>query len=213
MSSLALEKLLIRAQSLGFIGPGPPTDQLKHAESFVALVLASYSDPPAAHNFLDLGSGGGLPGLVLALAAPDWRGYLLDAQERRTIFLTEAVAELGLSDRIKVIRERAEAAARNTEYRSQFSLVVARSFASPPITAECAVGFLAPGGRLVVSESPADTEKSLERWPTKGLEQLGFSPVMINEGELARTATTELATKVSDRWPRRTGIPAKRPIW
>jgi hypothetical protein len=109
---------------------------------------------------LDLGSGGGLPGLVLVSAWPTTDWCLLDANQRRTEFLQEAVDELGLAGRVTVRRGRAEDLAHDPSLRGTFDLVVARSFGKPAVTAECAAGFLAVGGSLVVSEPPASSATS-----------------------------------------------------
>jgi 16S rRNA (guanine527-N7)-methyltransferase len=200
-----LAAVLEDARERGFFGPGPVRPQAEHAEALVALL-----DDPSG-PFLDLGSGGGLPGLTLALAWPSAEGVLLDANTRRTAFLTDAVRRLGLDDRIRVVNGRAEAAARDASLRSIFALVVARSFAAPAVTAECAVGFLHPGGHLVVSEPP-DPDVSA-RWPADGRSQLGLTAPEIRHGGGATAAILELPEPVADRWPRRTGIPAKRPLW
>jgi 16S rRNA (guanine527-N7)-methyltransferase len=166
--------------------------------------------PPGA--FLDLGTGGGLPGLVLAEALPDSPGTLLDSQHRRTDFLAEVVTELGWHDRIQVVTARAEDAGRDPEHRGRYALVTARSFAAPAITAECAAGFLAPGGRLVVSEPP-DDEPS--RWAEAGLAELGYDPPAptITRGSGATIATLTHPGEPNPKYPRRPGIPSKRPLW
>lgn len=202
-----LLEILRRAQDLGMFGPGAIEGQLAHAEAFVGLALAD--DPAAGLPFLDLGSGGGLPGLVLALR-PDATGTLLDSQQRRAEFLTEAVAALGLVDRIVVVAGRAEEIARDPEHRGRYGLVTARSFASPAVTAECAVGFLAPGGRLVVSEPPGGAP---ERWASPQLAALGLSPGQFTHGAGASAARFDHSNATPPRWPRRPGIPSKRPLW
>jgi 16S rRNA (guanine527-N7)-methyltransferase len=199
----ALRSLLEEARALGFLGPGPIDPQLAHAESFAVLI----GPPPGP--FLDLGSGGGLPGLVLGST---WNvdGALLDANARRSEFLAGAVARLDLADRIRVVTARAEEGARDLELRGRFALVTARSFGSPAVTAECAVGFLRPDGELAVSEPP---DAAPDRWPPDQLAQLGLAaPAISTDGE-ATVARLRLTTPVADRWPRRTGIPAKRPLW
>jgi 16S rRNA (guanine527-N7)-methyltransferase len=106
-----------------------------------------------AHPRLDLGSGGGLPGLVLVVLAPVvW--VLLDARYSTT--LTTAAGHLGLADRVVATHGRAEDLGRDPAYRATFDGVVARSFGPPPVVAECAAGFLKPGGFLVVSEPPGE---------------------------------------------------------
>ena len=199
---LALEE----ARELGFLGPGPSEGQLHHAVELARTI------GPFDGQFLDLGSGGGLPGLALAFEFPEATGCLLDAQQRRCAFLEQAIARLGLGHRVTVACGRAEALARDPVLRHGFDLVVARSFARPAVTAECAAGFLRSGGRLVVTEPP-DAESSGPRWPAAGLAVLGFGPAeRVRRGETAavRMRLTETA---DDRYPRREGIPAKRPLW
>jgi 16S rRNA (guanine527-N7)-methyltransferase len=164
---------------------------------------------------VDLGAGGGLPGLVLAaLVWPQTRWLFVDAQRKRTEFLIEAVEALGLDARVAVRTERAEVVGRDPDQRGNHDLVVARSFGAPAITAECAAPLLRPGGRLVVSEPPA-VEDLEARWPTAGLAQLGLaaatSVVAPDSGvHLSSMVCTELCP---ERYPRRTGIPAKRPLF
>ena len=116
------------------------------------------------------------------------------------------------SGRVQVVTARAEDAARNPAFRSGYDLVTARSFAAPAITAECAVGFLTVGGRLVVSEP---REGSDDRWNEPGLAALGFDPAgpVVTRGSGATIATLTLLSPPPDRYPRRAGIPTKRPLW
>jgi 16S rRNA (guanine527-N7)-methyltransferase len=177
---------------------------MEHAEALVAVLGFP------KRSFLDLGSGGGLPGLVLALRWPESRGVLLDAGRRRGEHLETACAELGLADRVTVVRARAEEAGRDRRWRGSVDLVVARGFGSPAVTAECAVGFLRAGGRLVVSEPPGGDPT---RWDPSGLARLGFEGPEILHGHGATVAAFVLPAPADERWPRRTGVPAHRPLW
>ena len=159
---------------------------------------------------LDLGSGGGLPGLVIATARPRLELTLLEARQRACRFLRDAVDDLDLAG-VVVVEARAEEAARRPDLRGRFDAVVARSFGPPPVTAENAVGFLRPGGRLVVSEPPDESAVAV-RWPTAGLEELGFGPPARGGGAGGSYVVLE-KQRADDRWPRRVGIPAKRPLW
>jgi 16S rRNA (guanine527-N7)-methyltransferase len=201
----ALLDVLEEARALGLLGPGPVARQLEHA------VALGRSIGDFTGRMLDLGSGGGLPGLVLFDRWPGSRGVLLDAQQRRCDFLRRAIARLGFGERVEVRCGRAEVLARDPQLRGQFDLVVARSFGPPAVTAECAVGFMAPSGELVVTEPPdvADTA----RWDESGLAQLGLGaarPIRSGETGAVRLA---LVGAVDDRWPRRDGVPGKRPLW
>jgi 16S rRNA (guanine527-N7)-methyltransferase len=210
--STTLTDLLVESRQLGFLGPGPVEDHLAHSAAFAA----SVTEIPA--RALDLGAGGGLPGLVLAATVwPETEWCLLDAQARRSAFLVDAVEALGLEARVQVVTARAEDHGRNAAARGGFDLVVARSFAAPPVTAECAAPLLRVGGHLLVSEPPA--ARTDERWPSDGLTLLGFAPaepVVVEGGDghdPAHLVRIRLTDPVDDRYPRRVGIPAKRPLF
>lgn len=204
-----LLEVLHDSRALGFLGPGPIEPQLAHAHAFLGL-LGDVED------VLDLGSGGGLPGLVLAAGRPETRFVLLDGNQRRCAFLAASVERLGLADRVEVELGRAEELARRPDLDGRFDAVVARSFGPPAVTAECAVRFLRGVGadgaaaRLLVSEPPTGSE---DRWPVGGLTQLGLT---LGERVVVDDATIQVLIAVercADRLPRRVGIPGKRPLF
>ena len=197
-----LEAVLTASRDLGFLGPGKPWIHVEHALAFARAV------PEAPTRVLDLGSGGGVPGLILArLVWPGATWCLLDGSVKRVAFLETAIAELGLAERVVAQAGRAEEIGRGSE-RGRFDLVVARSFGPPAVVAECAAPFLVVGGRLVVSEPP-DTDPTT-RWPAAGLADFGLALVDHPVGPPALAVLTQ-AQPCPDRWPRRVGIPAKRP--
>jgi 16S rRNA (guanine527-N7)-methyltransferase len=199
----ALERELAAAQRRGALGPASVDEQIEHSLAFAGVL----TDEP--QRVLDLGSGGGLPGLVLGvLAWPGSRVLLVDAQERRAVALREATARLGCEDRISVRHGRAEDLARLDGVRQGFDTVVARSFGPPAVTAECATGFLSPGGRLVVSEPPGGAG----RWPPEPLAVLGLRLDDVFTGPPAFAVLTQHAP-CPERFPRRAGVPARRPLW
>jgi len=202
-----LLETLERARQLGFLGPGPVTAHLSHALGFAEVVAASGI---STARILDLGTGGGVPGLVLADRFPRAGVVLLDASQRRAEFLRAAVAELGWTDRVEVLRQRGEEAAHRAEYRESFTVVTARSFAGPAATAEIAAGFLAVGGHLVVSEPPPP---SSDRWPTEQLAALGLGAAAPKAVSAAHFAVITKLVPVQGEVPRRTGRPTKRPRW
>lgn len=187
------------------MGPGPVEAHLDHSRGFVEVVGG-----PISGRAVDLGSGAGVPGLVLALADQSSEWTLLDARERSAEFLRVAVSTLGLADRVQVVGERAEVIARS-ELRGTAGLVVARGVGPPAATAEYAAGFLAVGGWLVVSEPP---ESDGSRWDPAGLDALGMGPAEVVETSggtsFARIAQVRPAP---DGTPRRTGLPTKRPLF
>ena len=194
MDDTGLLEVLDRSRGLGFLGPGSVRVHVDHAAGFAAGV-----DAPGW--LLDLGSGGGVPGLVLARRWPGSRVVLLDSRERRCDFLTEAVRTLGLAARVVVECGRAEEAGHRRDLRGQFDLVTARAFGPPPVTAECGAPFLRVGGTLVVSEPPPD-----------GLAPLGLA---VGRSWVDRYRYQALAQvePCPSKYPRKPGIPAKHPLF
>ena len=199
--SEALLAVLAESQRRGFLGPGPVQEHLDHSRAFVPL-LAGVTGPVA-----DLGSGGGVPGLVLAVELPHLAWRLVDGMVRRTSFLAEAVDELGLGDRVSVHTARAELLGRDPAWRGHLGAAVARAFGPPAVTAECAAPLLRVGGRLVVSEPPGGDPM---RWPPDCLAALGLGPAEVVAGPPA-FARLEQRAAAPDSVPRR--APGKRPLW
>ena len=197
-----LLEVLERARRLGVLGPGPVLDHVSHAEGFIAALegLAEGS------LVIDLGSGGGVPGLVIAEARPDLRVVLLDSLERRVALLAEAIVALNWEGRVVAELARAEDTGRSPQWRAQVDAVTARSFGPPATVAECAAPLLRINGVLVVSEPPEETD----RWPADGLAPLG----LLDEGSpVPGMRRLRQVSPCPDIYPRRVGMPAKRPLF
>lgn len=195
--------VLTDARARGFLGKGPVEAHIAHARGFLR-----HWRPRRSGLSLDLGSGGGVPGLVLAHDRPGSRWVLLDASVAKTAFLAGACTVLGMEDRVEVVTARAEVAGRDGAHRGRYASVVARAFAAPAVVAECAAPLLGLGGLLLVSEPP---EQRL-RWPAVELNRLGLivEPLDATPPQIAVLHQERLCP---DRFPRRVGIPAKRPLW
>lgn len=194
-----LVEVLLDAQRVGDLGPAPVEQHIAHSRR-----LAEALAPPPEW-FVDLGTGAGIPGLVLLLAWPEARAVFVDASTARMHRLTERLDRLGLRGRSDVVAERAETVGHGPR-RGTAGLVLARAFGAPPVVAECGAALLAPAGRLVVSEPP---EPDPDRWPAAGLASLGLA----REDDIAGWACLRRVAEVPDRFPRRTGVPARRPLW
>jgi len=181
------------------VGPGDPRVHLELARRIADVVEA----PDLA---LDLGSGAGIPGLALAGLWPDSRWTLLDAAQRRVALLQAAVDRLGWTSRVEVVHGRAEDVGRDPAHRERYGLVTSRSFGPPAVTAECGGAFVRVGGLLAVTEPP---EPAADRWPPEGLRPLGLESGGASGGLQLLRRTAPLA----ERYPRRSGIPAKRPLY
>jgi 16S rRNA (guanine527-N7)-methyltransferase len=170
--------------------------------------------PP--ESALDLGAGGGVPGLVLAAHWPGTNWVLLDSDRRRAGFLDTAVLALGWAGRVRVLQARAEVAGHDPQLRGRFQLVCARSFARPAPTAECGAPFLTIGGYLVVSDPPSG---GAERWPA-AVSELGLSVegsktagARSDRGKAAHFTVLRQDRLCPERYPRKPGVPVRRPLF
>ena len=257
-SAAQVELLLTDARRLGFLGPGPISDQVARSLAFGAVsrsgadsedqagassgaaaaseagavseagaisepggvrasggVAAPGGAPVAAPGQLavDLGTGGGPPGLVLALLWPQSRWLFVESNQRKTAWLQDALTFLGIEERVLVICDRAERVGRS-RWRQQAATVTARGFGPPGPTAECAAPLLRHGGQLLVADPPGAPP---ERWPATGLVKLGLQ---LDASEVVTTVAGPVSISrlvaVSDcgeQYPRRVGVPFKRPLF
>ena len=163
-----LTETLRLAQRLGFFGDRPIEEAVAHSQAFVAAL----DGPAPGVRLVDLGSGGGLPGLVLAEALPDCSVLLLDRRTKRTDFLRRAVTRLGLSN---VDVRAGDANDLVSDVRGgvcrPFDVVTARGFGPPEVTLRTAAALLGEAGMAVISEPPSG-----DRWDPQLLASLGLRP-------------------------------------
>jgi len=150
-------------QARGAIGESSLEQAIVHAEQFVAAL------PAQVGTLVDLGSGGGLPGLVIAVRRPEISVTLVERRQSRADLLSRAVRSLDLTDHVTVVAGDVRVVGESAP--KSFDVVTARSFAAPPVTAHWAGLLLCGGGRLVVSEPPID---DAERWPAELLVASGL---------------------------------------
>jgi 16S rRNA (guanine527-N7)-methyltransferase len=201
----ALAAVLERQRRRDLLGPEGFDAVVAHSRGFAALV----GDAP--RSAVDLGSGGGVPGLVLAVEVwPRSELVLVDASQRRCTYLELEVAALGVADRVAVRWGRAEDVGRDPVLRGSVDVVTARCFGPPGVTAECAAPLLRPGGVLLVSEPPRSRG---ERWPAAGLARAGMAmDGLVEEGGSTYARLRQVAP-CPDALPRRPGVPERRPLF
>ncbi|MFC0080595.1 RsmG family class I SAM-dependent methyltransferase [Aciditerrimonas ferrireducens] len=206
----ALLARLAEAQHRGFLGPAPLEHHVAHSRGFLG-VIERFAPPGWQDSVLvDLGPGGGVPGLLIAGWWPTQRLLLQEASTTRAAWLAETVEGLGWIDRVQVDARRAEEAGRDPSRRHAALVVTARAFGKPAVTAECGAPFLRPGGVLVVAEPP----DGVGRWPVEGLSLLGLE--LAWWGAMAPGAHVAVLRAVQacpERYPRRTGVPNRRPLF
>ena len=153
---------------------------------------------------IDVGSGPGIPGLVIAVARPDVRVTLLDSDSHKTGFLTHVAGVLGL-DALVVVNRRAEEAAHDPGFREQFDVATARALAPPAVLCELILPFVRVGGiaAALVNDAPVVAQEAAAAAAQLG----GGNPV-------ARSGVVLLPkwSPTPARYPRRSGVPARRPL-
>ena len=165
-----------------------------------------------ATSVVDVGSGGGLPGLPLKLARPELALTLVEADQAKAAFLVQACARLGL-DGVEVVARRAEDAARDPRHRDAYDLAVARALAALPVLVELCLPFVRAGGRLLAQKTSAEDVEAAER--AIGLVGGRLERVAEAKSALRESGTVVIVTKVAptpDAYPRRSGMPARRPL-
>ena len=203
-----LFRALTHAQDVGAIGPAPLEQHIDHAHGF-ADVLALVAPSPT--SILDLGSGGGIPGLILAERFPSAIVTLLDGRAGRIELLRQVADDLDWGYRLQIVGDRAERFGRDPGSREAYQFVVARGFSRPAATVECGAPLLAPGGVLVVSEPP-DASQRADRWNPDQLAALGLELEPIS-GRSYHYVYLRKIGPCPDQYPRRVGIPEKRPLF
>jgi 16S rRNA (guanine527-N7)-methyltransferase len=200
LDRLALLVGLVCATPVGVTAIRDPAEAAtRHVLDALAGLPAVDAAPPGP--LADVGSGGGLPGLVLAVVRPARETHLIESTARKAAFIAEAAAELGLS--VRVHAERSEELGRG-ELRDAVACALARALAPPPIAAELCLPLVRPGGRVVLwSREPAGDALALAAGELEGSVLEPECPGVLVIGKLGATP---------ERFPRRPGMAAKRPL-
>jgi 16S rRNA (guanine527-N7)-methyltransferase len=147
-------------------------------------------------SIVDVGSGGGSPGIPLAAAFPDREVTLLEAQERKAAELVRLARGF---PNVKVIRGRAEEQATD-----RYDVAVARALAPPPVAAEWCLPLVAPGGAVVLYVGPSADADHVQRVADR-----------VGGGEVSEEAGLLVIPKIAhtpEGFPRRPGVAKKRPL-
>ncbi|KAJ3700633.1 hypothetical protein LUZ61_004338 [Rhynchospora tenuis] len=166
-------------------------------------------------SLVDVGSGAGLPGLILAIACPGWKFTLLESMHKRCAFLEHAVDLIGLSN-VNIVCDRAENVGKSPQFREVFDVAVARAVAELRILAEYCLPLVRVGG-LFLAAKGNNPQEEIEN-AKKAVHLLGASVLescsVESHGPLGqRTAVVCFKERATPRkYPRLPGIPSKTPL-
>lgn len=167
------------------------------------------------HKIIDIGTGGGFPGLPLKIILNDLDVTLLDSLKKRTIFLSNLVNELEL-DNVEIIHGRAEDYGQDIDYREQYDICVSRAVSSLNVLSEYCLPFVKKGGFFIAYKSE-NVEEEIEN-SKKAINILGgkikyIRNILIPNTEIVRKLVIiEKIGNTSKKYPRKAGKPSKNPI-
>ena len=191
--------------------PDAEMPERHYADSVLPLLMHRELIRPG-DTVLDVGSGAGLPGIPLAILLPDCGFVLLEANGRRCAFLREVVEELGLSN-VRVLESRAETAGRDGQYREKCDVTVSRAVAGLPELLEYMLPLTKVGGQALCWKGRRAEEEM--RAAVRAAELLGGAELTALPYGPAGESILVCAEKRAATpavYPRREGIPHKRPI-
>ena len=180
-------------------------------------VLSGFPPAPSDKQLsvIDVGSGAGFPGIPICIALPNIRLVLLETTAKKAEFLRRIAAKLQL-DNIEIVRGRAEEVAHDESYRSSFEIVVSRALAPLSVLVELTLPFCAVGGRLIAQKKgnmSREMNQASRAVNTLGGEINEVLDITLDEfNDDRRLVIIDKVKATPPKYPRRPGIPTKRPI-
>jgi 16S rRNA (guanine527-N7)-methyltransferase len=189
-----------------------PSDPETLFNEHISDALSGLPYLPQGASFVDIGTGGGLPGLVWCICRPDSRGVLLDSIGKKIALLTGIADELGCANAEPVCM-RSEEFARTR--RESFKAATARAVAHSCALAEYMSPLVAVGGRLIAFKGPGALEEL--DIPEASWKELGLSKPVAHPCEIAGKqrliVVWEKIRECPKRYPRKPGDASKKPWW
>lgn len=189
--------------------------QVKHFLDSLSVTLAC--QPPmdsVDFRLIDVGTGAGIPGVPLKIMLPGIRLTLLDATAKKAAFLNHLKSRLGLD--IEIVVGRAEEIAHDTRYREQFDIVLSRAVASLPALVELALPFCKVGGSFI-AQKKGNIDREIDM-AIRAINILGGTLREVKRIELEELSDERIliiidkVSTTSELYPRRPGMPLKRPL-
>jgi 16S rRNA (guanine527-N7)-methyltransferase len=172
--------------------------------------------PVGAASVIDVGTGGGFPGLPVALARPGLSVALLDALRKKQAAVQSVAAAAGAGN-ARTLWGRAEDIARDPIHRETYDAALCRAVGRLPVVLELTLPFLRAGGRCLLhrgQEAQTEIEAAIPHLGVLSAQPGGFFRYRLPGNNFDRfVICIEKTGQIDDKYPRRPGIPAKRPLW
>jgi len=180
-----------------------------------SLTIVKAIDMEKCTTLIDIGTGAGFPGIPLKIVFPHLQVVLVDSLEKRISFLKEVINTLQLQD-IVAIHERAENLGKDERYREQFDLCVSRAVSNLSTLSEYCLPFVRNGGKFVSYKGKQvddEVDKAKRTWEELGGELKEVMTFQLPESKEDRALVIiEKVNATPEKYPRKAGIPEKRPL-
>lgn len=207
-------KILIKGMAKSRLTGERTSQGIIEKQLYDSLYPLKYINLERARNLIDLGTGGGLPGIPIKIIRPDLIITLLDSNRKKALFLKEAIDTLGLKE-VSVINKRAEEIAQEVEHREKYSYVFCRAVAKMAVLAELALPLLTNGGEAVFYKGPGgedELEKAEQAIATCGGVLKNVEHYSLKTGEVRKLYIIKKTKNTPGKYPRKPGVPGKKPI-
>lgn len=179
-----------------------------------SIVIANKEELLNADKIIDVGTGGGFPGIPLAILFPEKEFVLLDSLSKRLKIIDQLTLEIGINN-VTTIHGRAEELAKKEELREQFDICLSRAVANQASLSELCIPFVKKGGTFIAYKGPG-LDEELEN-AKKAIEILGGRVSKIEDANINDTLEHKLLfiDKINNtpkKYPRKPGEPVRNPI-
>jgi len=206
-----LEQAWGPARASGALGGASIDDLCAHTAGYVSAVCARFGPDvqDLALKVVDVGTGAGVPGVLLALTLPGCEFVLMDAQERRCDLARHAVAQLGLTGRVVVEHCRADEVGQLSSHRGRFDVAVARLLGPPAESVELLAPLVADGGLVVLSAGV----ESLGDWGSYAVARAACAVRIAEPFRQNGFVSLDRVGQLDASLPRRTSVRRRSPLF
>ncbi len=178
-----------------------------------SISVLSAVDIPSGARVIDIGTGGGFPGIPILIMRPDLDFTLLDSTAKKIDFVSDLLLKLGLTGR--TVSGRAEELAKQASFRAQYDFCVSRAVASLNILAELCIPFLKTGGTFISmkgSKAEEEIDEAKSAFAALGCVIENIKKVDLSDGYERNLILIKKVKETDKKYPRQYGVILKRPL-